>query len=169
MAVVAAEVPLVPVVVEVPPVVPVAAVPVVVVPVVAGVPDGVNVLPTAGVTTVVTVPVVPVVVVPLVVVPVVGVGGLPAGVNDASGGAGVGGVTGFPPGNRPPGAAPRALDGASGSTQFTSRLEQKAGMDVRSADRSAPCETPAPSAASATVRGVTSLRKSFINMQDRDD
>ncbi len=169
-------VPAVVVVADVVLVVPDAVLPVVavaVVPVVAEVPlvDVVNALPTDGVTTVVTVAVVPVAVVPVVVVPVpvvpvVGVVGVPPGVKDACGGGVVGGVTGFPPGSMPRGAPPRVIGGPSGSTQFTFRLEQKSGIDVRSVDRSAAPATSALKAASAMTRVDTNLRKSFIGVKD---
>jgi hypothetical protein len=130
------------------------------------VPD--SVLP-AGVTTVVTVPVVGVLGVPPGVsdacggVVMGGVGGCTGGVtgvNDACGGGVVGGVGGCTGGVGT--VAPRPGGNPSGRTQFTFRLEQKSGMDVRSVDRSAALTTPAANAASAPISVAASLGARFI-------
>jgi hypothetical protein len=130
------------------------------------VPD--RVLP-AGVTTVVTAPVVGVLGVPPGVsdarggVVAGGVGGCTGGVtgvNDACGGGVVGGVGGCTGGVGI--VAPRPGGKPSGSTQFTSLLEQKSGMEVRSVDRSAAPAKPAANTASAPTRVPESLGDRFI-------
>jgi hypothetical protein len=92
---------------------------------------------TAGVTTVVTPPPVPMGGTTI---------GAPAGVSDACGGCAAGGVVGGGFGTA--GAIVRTTGGPSSSTQFTSRFEQKLGIDVRSVDTSAADASPAPVAAS---------------------
>jgi hypothetical protein len=138
----------------VPAVVLVAGVVVVVVACPAAVMPAVIELPeplTAGVTTVVT------------AVPVGAdvAGGAPAGVNDACGSCGVGGGFGVG-GVGVTGATARTVGSPSGSTQFTSRLEQKSGMDVRSVEMSAAQASPAAAVASAPPLNAN-LRTAFLN------
>ena len=85
---------------------------------------------------------------------------VPAALNDDCGDGVVAGVVGS---GRVVtlGATPRTTGGPSGSTQFTSLLEQKSGMDVRSVEISAAHASPAPNAARA-LTDAASLTKLSI-------